>query len=111
MLKYNTLYQSLKKVSGEWHAGNINWFYTWNYFKFFEDGIFISSSIAGNETAVINLSFVRGALNTTHGKYELGNKNNIKLFFGNIEVEGQVNNDCSIIIEGKIAWDILHPID
>ena len=38
MLQYNTTYQSLKKVTAEWHAGHLQWEYSWNYLKFYEDG-------------------------------------------------------------------------
>ncbi len=46
MLQYNKLYQSLKKVSAEWHAGHVQWEYSWNYLKFYEDGtvIYVSSN-------------------------------------------------------------------
>lgn len=111
MIKYNTLYQSLKKVSAEWHAGHIDWFYTWNYLKFYEDGVFIYASIAGNDTKVINESFEKGALNITHGKFNLQKMHLLKLAFDNIEVNGAINNDASIIIEGKIAWDIFYPVE
>lgn len=50
MLKYNTLYQSLKKVSGEWHAGHVEWQYCWNYLKFYKDGTVIYASSTGVPT-------------------------------------------------------------
>ncbi len=51
MLQYNKLYQSLKKVSAEWHAGHVQWEYSWNYLKFYEDGtaIYVSSNGQPNE--------------------------------------------------------------
>lgn len=110
MLHYNKLYQSLKKVSAEWHAGHVEWFYTWNYLKFFEDGGFISASIASEDPNLINKAFLRGAENTTHGKFELRNSNLIKLSFDNVNVDGAINNDDSIIVEGKINWDVFYPI-
>ena len=40
-LQYNTVYQSLKKVSAEWHAGHVEWSYSYNYLKFYSDGTFL----------------------------------------------------------------------
>lgn len=40
-LKYNTVYQSLKKVSAEWHGGAVQWSYYYNYIKFYSDGTFL----------------------------------------------------------------------
>lgn len=40
-LQYKTLYQSLKKVYGEWHSGHVEWGYLWNYLKFYDDGTVI----------------------------------------------------------------------
>lgn len=48
MLQYNKLYQSLKKVSAEWHAGHVQWEYSWNYLKFYEDGTVIYCSSRGD---------------------------------------------------------------
>jgi hypothetical protein len=111
MLKYNTLYQSLKKVSAEWHAGHIEWFYTWNYLKFFEDGIFISASIAGDDSSLINKAFIKGAENTTHGNFEIQSSNIKLLFNDSIRIEGAINNDNSVILEGKLNWDVFYPLD
>lgn len=110
MIYYNSLYQSLKKVSAEWHAGHIEWFYTWNYLKIYEDGVFIYASIAGNDFKSINENFERGAPNITHGKFNFLKMHLLKFAFDNIEVNGFINNDASIIIEGKNAWDIYCPV-
>ncbi len=109
MIKYNKLYQSLKKVSAEWHAGHVQWFYTWNYLKFYSDGICISASMAGDDVNLINGGFNKGEQNITHGKFDIEGTI-LKLIFDGVEVNGAFNNDGSIIIEGKINWDIFYPI-
>lgn len=111
MLYYNNkLYQSLKKVSGNWHSGHVEWFFVWNYFKFFDDGVFITASIAGDETEEITDAFVKGALNVTHGKFNVDGRLLTLSFEGGVNINAYINNDRSIVIDGKLGWDIIFPI-
>lgn len=106
MLKYNTLYQSLKKVSAEWHAGHVEWEYCWNYLKFYKDGTFIQASIVGDSYDEINKSFTKDATYVTKGHFELKKNRVVNLDFGTIQINGAINKDGSIIINGKQAWDL-----
>jgi hypothetical protein len=48
MIHYNELYQSLKRVSAEWHAGHVEWSYVWSYLKFYENDVVLSVSSNGD---------------------------------------------------------------
>lgn len=88
MIKYNTLYQSLKKVSAEWHAGHVQWQYSWNYLKFYENGsvIYVSSTGKPNEMDWLNA----------------GNKNAF-LYTGNFKLQ----NDFKLEIEIPVHIGLL----
>jgi len=108
MLQHNKLYQSLKKLSAEWHAGYVQWSYTWNYFKFFEDKTFVYGSIQGENFDLINKNFNKGSENLIKGKYNIIGSL-ITIYFENAEVKGALSND-NIVLEGKLAWDIYIPV-
>lgn len=110
MLYYNKLYQSLKKASGDWHAGIAQWFFSWNYFKFYEDGVFITASIASDDTEKIIETFAKGAPNITHGKFTIEGRLLRLSFNDGININAYVNNDRSIVIDGKLGWDVFYPI-
>lgn len=109
MLQYNKLYQSLKKVSAEWHAGHVQWAYCWNYFRFYEDGVFIYASIQGNNIEDISKSFTRNSPNSTTGKFKLNNTT-ITFIFDTVEITGSITHENNLIIEGKLAWDMYYPM-
>ncbi len=54
MIKFNALYQSLKKVSAEWHAGHVQWQYSWSYLKFYENGKVIYCCTPSDDFSKIN---------------------------------------------------------
>ncbi|MBI3133320.1 MAG: hypothetical protein HYZ14_01485 [Bacteroidetes bacterium] len=110
MIQYEKLYQSLKKISAEWHAGHVEWQYCWDYIKFFADGTFIQASILGDSFDKINTSFNKESANVTHGTFVLEKGRNINLNFGATQINGAINNDGSIIINGRLAWDLYTPI-
>lgn len=111
MLKYNTLYQSLKKVSGEWHAGSVLWHYQWYYLKFFSNGKFIYAAIAGDEVKDINSWFVEGAGNTLQGTYVRNNNLQLTLKFENGgEFKAGLTEDGQIVVDGLNSWEIYKPL-
>lgn len=111
-LQYNKLYQSLKKVYGEWHAGHVEWGYHWYYLKFYEeDNTFIYSLIDGDNPDKINRWFNKSTQGVTHGTFKKDNQHLYLMFnSNNIEVKAFINKDNSIIVEGKLNWDIYLPL-
>ena len=112
MIQYNKLYQSLKKISAEWHAGNVLWEYSWNYIKFFEDNTFIYSSIRGNNIELIGKWFNQDAENVIRGKYLLKSNSQLSLEFesGKSTLAG-FTNDGDILVEGIQTWELFSPVD
>ena len=104
MLQYNKIYQSLKKVSAEWHAGHVQWEYYWDYLKFYEDGTVIRASIASDNFEKINLNFKKNNPNIDKGKFEVSEKE-IKLQFSEKKQSGELV--CILI---KTLWSIQHLI-
>lgn len=113
MLRYNTLYQSLKKVSAEWHAGSIQWNYNWNYIKFFHDNTFIYATINGDDFNQINNWFIKDAENIIQGTFEFKTQYQLILKFNNnnnIKVVAGITLDDKLLIEGIQSWEIYTPI-
>ena len=113
MLQYDTLYQSLKKVTAEWHAGHVQWQYSWLYFKFFDDGTFIYASYSSDDFEKINSGFNKESVNTFHlrGNYCIEKDVYLKLQFNNgVEVMGAFTGTDKLIINGKMAWELYSPI-
>jgi len=106
MLEYNKLYQSLKKVSAEWHAGNVQWGYYWDYLKFFGDGTVIEASINSEDFERINSNFIKGSTTITHGQFTL-NRTHISLEFDKTILSGELANDNKIILrKSDLSWEI-----
>ncbi len=111
MIQYNKLYQSLKKVSAEWHGGQVLWEYTWNYLSFSNDGICIlfysNSEKPLNDE---NLFFGKNP-DVTLGKFTIAN-NEIRIDFGSdSENIGMIQNDKLILYsKNKVVpfgkWDV-----
>ena len=108
-LQYNTVYQSLKKVSAEWHAGHVQWSYCWNYLKFYNDGTFIYASIQGDNLKQIEKSFNKNSENITNGHFKV-DRDMIYLNFDTIEIRASITREKNIITEGKLAWDMYYPM-
>jgi hypothetical protein len=95
MLQYNKLYQSLKKVSAEWHANNVLWDYSWKYLKFYEDGTVINC-VSNGDIENINEWFVKGNRDTgfSIGKYSIVRNNfieiNLPAMIGVIKMDGLI---------------------
>jgi hypothetical protein len=106
MLQYNKLYQSLKKVGGEWHAGHFQWYYYWNYIKFFEDGTLIESSINSDDSDKIQLNFMPDNQNISHGKYTYDGKELI-IELNNVTLKGGETLEGNIVIQSlaNLNWD------
>ena len=119
MLKYNTLYQSLKKVSAEWHAGHVECAYSWNYVKFYEDGTIIYCSSRGeardltwfsknNEEAVI----YKGIFHFDNFKLNA----EIPMAIGILKIDGVINDQYLILrtsnenMNSFENWDEYTPI-
>lgn len=112
MLQYNKLYQSLKKVSGEWHAGHVEWGYYWYYIKFFTDYTFIYASINGDNTNQINTWFNKDAEGATRGTFQIKNDSEVILNFDNEPgIVAGFTNDKKLLVQGKLSWDIFSPVD
>jgi hypothetical protein len=104
MLQYNKLYQSLKKVGGEWHAGHFQWYYYWNYIKFYEDGTLIYCASSEDDFNNINKWFNKDNENVSIGTYKITNNANIKMeitaAIGRIINEGGIY-PTAIIVKSK----------
>lgn len=111
MLQYNRLYQSLKKVSAEWHAGHVQWEYYWNYIMFFEDGIVIEGSVRSDDTEKIKLAFSRNNANLTTGNFSK-NEKEITINFDKYTFHGAFTFEEKLVLQSNVtqAWDIYTPI-
>lgn len=121
MLKYNTLYQSLKKVSAEWHAGHVEYSFYWDYFKFYADGSIISCNNDSENINEINNWFQlentqshlnRGSFSIIDNKIEI----NIPVAVGVINTIGKINKDSLILFTKNEAvnyecWNFFKVID
>lgn len=99
MIKYNKLYQSLKKVSAEWHAGHVEWGYTWNYLKFYESGIVISVPSNG-DIEKINEWFTLENFTGSKGTFTIkGNRidADIPIAIGKLHLDGCVFEESLIL--------------
>jgi hypothetical protein len=107
MLQYNKLYQSLKKVGGEWHAGHFQWYYYWNYIKFFEDGTLIEASINSEDFNNIQLNFTPDNQNISHGKYTYDGKELI-IELNKTTLKGGETLEGNIVIQSLIDLNWEH---
>lgn len=99
MLKYNTLYQSLKKVSAEWHAGHVQWSYYYNYLKFYSDGTFLYLTSNG-DIENINEWFTIEKFSGEKGSFTIKNDRidaNTPAAIGTIYFDGCVYGDKLIL--------------
>lgn len=112
MLKYNTLYQSLKKVSAEWHAGNVQWNFYWNYLMFFENGTVIEGNINGDDYEKIKAAFLNSNENLTKAKFSYIDKE-INVFFSNMVLRGELTFENNLILQSDVTlvWDMFIPIN
>ena len=102
MLQYNKLYQSLKKVSAEWHAGHVQWDFCWDYLKFYKDGIVINAYTPTDKVSEINVWL---DIKNTKGEFPIGkftileNKISIELESSNstVKIDGVIINDTLIL--------------
>lgn len=106
MLQYNKLYQSLKKVGGEWHAGHFQWYYYWNYIKFYEDGTLIYCASSEDDFDDINKWFSKSNENVSKGKHHVS-IDKIKLDIQEALIDGFISNDTILLKENKPfdSWD------
>ncbi len=117
MLQYNKLYQSLKKVHGEWHAGHVEWGYSWNYLKFYEDGTVIYCS-TGDRHDLINQWFNKENSGTpfSRGQFVINQNNTIELtiktMLGSITMDGNILQTKLILrktnheVKRGESWDL-----
>ncbi|WP_369049330.1 hypothetical protein [Tenacibaculum sp. UWU-22] len=110
MLKYNTTYQSLKKVKAEWHASVAQWEYYWYLFKFNQDGTFIYSRITENEFKSINDWFTYENEHLTKGKFEYDSQGKLKISFKEVSLNACITGQDELLLEGKMDWDMFSPI-
>ena len=111
MLKYNTLYKSLKKVSAEWHASIPQWEYYWYVFKFYEDGTFIYSRATEKGLEDISSWFNKGNTHLTKGDFEYDPvKNDLIINFKDVSLNASITFDNNFLLQGKLAWDMFTPV-
>ena len=106
MLQYGKLYQSLKKVSAEWHAGHVQWEFYWDYIMFFGNGTLLSSSIASSMVEKILSGFASRNKNLTQGNFVV-TKNEIEITIDKNVFKGIIS-DHRIIVQGQTnnGWDL-----
>ena len=100
MLQYNTIYQSLKKVSAEWHAGHVQWGYSWNYLKFYEDGTFIYCSSRGEPKDLSWFTRDNKEAVIYKGNYSVNNSKlsaKIIVSIGELEIDGIIISNNLIL--------------
>lgn len=107
MIKYNKLYQSLKKVSAEWHAGHVQVTYYWNYIKFFEDGTVIEASINSDNLSKISSTFKKDSPNITLGSFSYDGKE-IKITLNGSSFNGGLTLENNILLQNQknLSWDL-----
>lgn len=111
MIRYNILYQSLKKVSGDWHAGHVQWYYYWDYLMFFEDGSVIEASINSDGCQKINKGFSKENKDVIHGSF-ICNEKEIHIEIDGKAISGGSTFDNKLILmKDNRSWDMFTPID
>jgi hypothetical protein len=116
MIKYNTLYQSLKKVSAEWHAGTVLWEHSWNYLKFYEDGTVIYCSSNGN-LKNINKWFDNENKDShfSKGTYKIIRNNFIEIhlsaMIGSIKMDGVILDEKLILRSSNREMNLIESWD
>jgi hypothetical protein len=119
MLKYNTLYQSLKKVSAEWHAGHVQWGFAWDYLKFYEDGTVISCYSNG-DTDNIDKWFNKDNSESpfSKGTFELKSNATLEIkLSGSLQMDGNAMNRYLILrsfnpeLKQGEKWDYYTVVD
>lgn len=112
MLEYNKLYQSLKKISADWHAGHIQWQYYWNYFMFFSDGTLIEATIASEDFKKIKLNFSKKNDALNHFQYTW-NEKEFDIHLDGAILHGGLTSENKLILQSDktLVWDIYSPID
>ncbi len=103
MLQYDQLYQSLKKVSAEWHAGTLQWRFVWDYLKFYDTGEFIICSSSDNLDSVRNwLHLHKENPGIISGTYNIDQNNGISATYETLldkfKMDGVCLEDGSIIL-------------
>jgi hypothetical protein len=104
MLQYDKLYQSLKKVSGDWHAGHLQWGYCWYYLKFFADGTVMRAYLDGDNATLINNWLVKGAENIATGTY-ISKGLNFEISYPTYVAKGTFTRSNSFLLFANDYWD------
>jgi hypothetical protein len=107
MLHYNRLYQSLKKVSAEWHAGHVEYYFYWDYLRFYSNGTVISCN--NNSDNINDLNWFQ--LENTHSNFNKGtfsiNNNKLEIQIpvdlGLIKSIGEINKNSLILLSKNEA--------
>lgn len=101
-LQNGVLYQSLKKVTGEWHAGHLQWRIYFDYLRFYYDGEVIFCSDQCNDVNEIKNWFYisnQKAFFST-GKYTIKDSKIeivINTTVGTLKYVGEINNENIIL--------------
>ncbi|MEQ8581076.1 MAG: hypothetical protein RIC30_08715 [Marinoscillum sp.] len=107
MLQYNKLYQSLKKVTAEWHAGHVEYSFYWDFMRFYDDGTVISCNNNSNQS--LNNWFYRENRDAYFNRGTFEKKNNIislriPVAAGVLEYEGQIQPDKLVLfVENNVT--------
>lgn len=113
MLQYDKIYQSLKKVSAEWHASNLDWQFIYYYLRFYTDGTVVFSS-SPQEREEVDKWLSKSLKDKETGSFIIEKKNRIKInipvaigyitFEGIIKPNSLILNTCNNKIN-KSSWD------
>ncbi|MBN4072961.1 hypothetical protein JYT74_02855 [Crocinitomix catalasitica] len=111
MLQYGKLYQSLKKVSGEWHQSGVHWEHIWFYYRFFENNTLIFTSVGSEDHKAINSWFDKDYSDGVTGTFDIKSNGRIAIVLNNVEVQAAVTKEGHLIIHGHGGWDLYKVID
>jgi hypothetical protein len=113
MLQYDKLYQSLKKVSGDWHAGHLQWDFAWDYLRFYTNGVVISCQ-SNDDVESIGRWFQLPNENKfiTTGSFVCLPGGIVEIeytsAFGDVKIDGQIMHNSLIVRthqNSSIYWD------
>lgn len=106
-LQYNKLYQSLKKVHGEWHAGHVEYSFYWSYIKFYEDSTLIEAIINTDNLDKINANFHSDNSNISKGHYSFEDKE-LLISIDKSKYIGGITKQNEMVIQNSktLSWEL-----
>ena len=115
MIQYNKLYQSLKKISAEWHAANVLCEYSWNYIKFYQDGTVIFTSSSDEPSAMGWFKIDNEEVRYSKGNFSLERNRKLEIeipvAMGTLRIDGVVGGDKLILRSSNIEMNLIESWD